>query len=136
MTTTSTDLQRQIDDLIALVERNRGAIRGLTDRADAADERADAARDRADDMETRSMIDRELIAVLQADGVLHQEHVVELQEALVSSRTIGAALGILMSSRQITQEEALMVLKETSQRTNTKLRVLAETLVGGTEASR
>ena len=78
------------------------------------------------------MIDRELIAALQADGVLHQEHVAELQAALTSSRTIGAALGILMSSRNLTQEEALVVLKETSQRTNTKLRDLAQTLVSDT----
>ena len=82
------------------------------------------------------MIDRELIAALQADGVLHQEHVDELQAALTSSRTIGTALGILMTSRNLTQEEALVVLKETSQRTNTKLRVLAQTLVGDASTGR
>ena len=135
MTSTNHDLQRQIDDLVAMVEINRGAIRGLTERADAADLRADAERQRADDMEARSIVDRELIAELQADGVLHQGHVAELEVALVSSRTIGAALGILMASRDIGQAEALEVLKETSQRTNTKLRDLAETLVSGTENS-
>ena len=129
------DLQRQIDDLIALVEANRGRIQGLTHRADAAEVRADLADARANDMEARSMFDRELIAALQADGVLREEHVDELQAALVSSRTIGAALGILMASRNIGQEEALHVLKETSQRTNTKLRDLAETLVSGVDAS-
>ena len=129
------DLQRQIDELVAMVKTSRDDIQGLTHRIDAADVRADAAQDRADDLEARAMIDRELIAALQADGVLHQKHVAELQSALTSSRTIGAALGILMASRNIGQAEALEVLKQTSQRTNTKLRDLAETLVRGTEIS-
>lgn len=129
------DLQRQIDELVATVKKNRDDIQGLTVRADAADLRADAAQDRADDLEARSVVDRELIAELQADGSLRQEHVAELETALASSRTIGAALGILMASRNIGQAEALSVLKETSQRTNTKLRELAETLVRGTEIS-
>jgi ANTAR domain len=129
------DLQSQIDELIALVEANRSRIQRLTQRADAAEERADVAHARADGMEARSVLDRELIAALQADGVLRQEHVDELQAALVSSRTIGAALGILMASRNIGQDEALHVLKETSQRTNTKLRDLAQTLVSGVDAS-
>ena len=129
------DLQRQIDELVATVKSNRDDIQGLTHRADAADLRADAAQDRADDLEARSVIDRELIAELQADGTVRKEHVAELEKALASSRTIGAALGILMASRNIGQAEALSVLKETSQRTNTKLRDLAETLVRGTEIS-
>ena len=130
------DLQRQIDQLVASVKSNRDDIQGLVERATRAEFRADAAQDRADDLEARSIIDRELIAALQADGVLHQEHVTELQAALTSSRTIGAALGILMSSRNLTQEEALVVLKETSQRTNTKLRDLAQTLVSETSTGR
>ncbi len=129
------DLQRQIDELVVTVKRNRNDIQGLTERADQADLRAEAARDRVDDLEARSMVDRELIAELQADGALRQGHVAELEAALVSSRTIGAALGILMASRNIGQADALTVLKETSQRTNTKLRVIAETLVNGAEIS-
>ena len=135
MTGLDGDLQRQIDELVARVTINRGDIDSLTQRAEAAELRADLADARASDMAARSMLDRELIAALQADGVLREEHVDELQAALVSSRTIGAALGILMASRNIDQEEALLVLKETSQRTNTKLRDLAETLVSGVGAS-
>lgn len=130
------DLQRQIDELVERVTVNRGDIDGLIRRADLAEARADAANRRADDMEQRSTLDRELIAELQAEGVLNQEHVAELQEALVSSRTIGAAIGILMASRQIDQEDALAVLKEASQRTNTKLRSLAEALVADAEVVR
>ena len=129
-------LQRQIDELVARVNTNRGDIDGLIQRADEAEARADAATERADVMEHRSALDRELIAELHAEGVLNQEHVAELQEALVSSRTIGAAIGILMASRQIGQEDALTVLKEASQRTNTKLRSLAETLVADADVAR
>jgi hypothetical protein len=129
-------LQRQIDELVARVGVNRGDIDGLIQRVGEAEALADAANQRADVLEERTALDRELIAELHAEGRLSQEHVAELQEALVSSRTIGAAIGILMASRQIGQEDALTVLKEASQRTNTKLRSLAETLVADAEVVR
>ena len=129
-------LQRQIDELVNRVTTNRGDIDGLIRRADDAEARVDDANRRVDVMEQRAVLDRELIAELHAEGRLNQEHVAELQEALVSSRTIGAAIGILMASRQIGQEDALTVLKEASQRTNTKLRSLAETLVADAEVAR
>lgn len=119
-----------------MVTTNRGDIDGLIQRADVAEARADAANQRADGIEERSALDREMIAELQAEGVLKQEHVAELQAALVSSRTIGAAIGILMANRKVGQEDALAILKETSQRTNTKLRALAETLVSDAEMAR
>lgn len=132
----NSDLQRQIDELVARVGVNRGDIDGLIQRVGEAEALADAANQRADVLEERTALDRELIAELHAEGRLSQEHVAELQEALVSSRTIGAAIGILMASRQIGQEDALTVLKEASQRTNTKLRSLAETLVADAEVVR
>lgn len=132
----STDLQRQIDELVSVVTVNRGDIDGLIERADQAQIQAEAANLRADRLEERSALDRELIAELQAEGVLDREHVTELQAALVSSRTIGAAIGILMANRQVGQDDALTILKETSQRTNTKLRDLAETLVANAEVAR
>jgi hypothetical protein len=104
------------------------------ERADAAEARADAAERRVDEAEARSAIDRELLAELQADGVLSREHVADLQTALVTSRVIGAALGILMASRNIGEAEALTVLKVASQRSNTKMRTLAETIVAGAVA--
>ena len=132
----STDLQRQIDELVSVVTVNRGDIDSLIERADRAQIQAEAANLRADRLEERSALDRELIAELQAEGVLDRKHVAELQAALVSSRTIGAAIGILMANRQVGQDDALTILKETSQRTNTKLRSLAETLVADVEVVR
>lgn len=116
------DLQRQIDDLTGRTTANEASI-------DALGVRADAARGRADYIEARADINREMIAELQAEGVLSQEHAVHMQEALVSSRTIGAAIGILMASRQVPQDQAFSMLKEASQRSNRKIRDLAGELV-------
>ena len=57
-----------------------------------------------------------------------------LEKALVTSRTIGSAIGILMANRNIGQEDALVVLKGVSHRTNVKMRDLAETIVTGADA--
>ena len=132
----SSDLQSQVDDLASQVASNGGRIDALADRADTADaradeteERADVAESRADQMQADSLVDRELIAQLHADGVLSRDHVAQLEKALVSSRVIGAAVGILMVSRQATQDEALTILKQTSQRANRKLNDVAADLV-------
>jgi hypothetical protein len=137
----NSDLQRQVDELVALVTAHRVDIDALTTRADASQDRADVAERRADDaqaradkMEARSVVDREMIAELQAEGVLSRDNVANLEAALVTSRTIGAAIGILMASRNIGQEEALSVLKQASQRSNVKMRDLAHTIVAGADA--
>ena len=55
--------------------------------------------------------------------------VAHLQIALRSSRQIGAALGILMTTLKITDQGALDLLKSASQRTNVKLRDLADDVI-------
>jgi hypothetical protein len=109
------ELQRQIDTLLADGERNHEGI-------------ADLQR-RADDLEVQVGIDRELIIDLQADGLLHAEQAANLEEALKSSRTIGAAIGLLMGSRDLDEERAFAVLKQVSRNSNRKLRELAAELV-------
>ena len=52
-----------------------------------------------------------------------------LEEALKSSRTIGAAIGLLMGSRDLDEERAFAVLKQVSRNSNRKLRELAAELV-------
>jgi hypothetical protein len=136
------DLEQQLDMLVALVTAHGADIEALQDqalaaheRADAAERRADAAEQRSDEIEARSSIDREMIGQLQADGVLSKDHAAQLDQALISSRTIGAAIGILMASRQLSQEQAFVVLKEASQRSNRKLRDLAAELVEATSSA-
>jgi len=132
----ATDFQRQLDDLAADVATNTARIGSLQDRVDAADARADAAESRADEaqerteaMERRSRVDREMIAELYNDGILSRQHIDELEEALRTSRTIGAAIGMVMMSRQVAQDEAFAIIKRASQNGNRKLRDLAAELI-------
>jgi hypothetical protein len=128
------ELQRQIDDLVASLAAFHNDMDSLRARADVAHGRADAADLRADASEAQSRLDRMMIAELQADGLISHEHVAQLEQALATSRTIGAAIGILMATRNIGQEEALTVLKGASSRSNTRMRDLAETIVSGVDA--
>jgi tetrahydromethanopterin S-methyltransferase subunit F len=116
------DLQQQVDDLQDQLTSNRGDIETLVARADAADRRADAS-------EARAEIDRQVVAELEASGELSRAHVEQLEAALKSSRTIGAAIGMLMASRLVGEEEAFAILKQASQRGNVKIRDLAADLV-------
>lgn len=132
----SADLQSQINDLVRQVTTNRASIDALVRRADASEHRADAsevradaAETRADALEARAQVDRDMIADLQRDGVLTQQHAAQMDEALKSSRTIGAAIGIIMASRRLGEAEAFEVLRAVSQNSNRKLRDLAADLV-------
>ncbi len=130
------DLQRQIDAMSDRVTGNRTDIDELEHRADVSADEAAATRDRADaehkrvdQLEADVAIDREMIAELQADGVLSREHAEQMEQALRSSREIGAAIGILMASRQLSQDEAFAALKQVSRQSNRKLRDIARDLV-------
>jgi GAF domain-containing protein len=52
-----------------------------------------------------------------------------LQTALESSRHIGAAIGVLMATLKVTEEQAFDLLRHTSQTTHRKLRDVAERVV-------
>jgi len=130
------DLQARIDALVRQVAANQSDIEALgrrvddsNVRADASDARADKSDARADAMEARAEIDRDMIAALQRDGVLSREHEAQLEEALKSSRTIGAAVGIIMGTRQVSEDVAFDMLKAASNHSNRKLREIAAELV-------
>jgi AmiR/NasT family two-component response regulator len=60
-----------------------------------------------------------------ADRVAELEGANEnLCRALEHSRDIGVAMGVLMSSRQVSRDEAFDLLREASMRTNRKLHLL------------
>jgi AmiR/NasT family two-component response regulator len=61
-----------------------------------------------------------------ASTTAHTEH---LQRALGSSRQIGMAMGMLMERHRLTQEQACERLRDLSQRSNVKLRDVAEQIV-------
>lgn len=54
-----------------------------------------------------------------------REKVAQLEQALVTSRKIGAAVGILMATHKVTYDDAFLLLRETSQQCNVKLRQVA-----------
>ena len=60
----------------------------------------------------------------------------ELRRALLTSRQIGMAMGILMERYGLTAEQAFDGLRDLSQRRNVKLREVAEQLVFTGEAER
>ena len=130
------DVQRQLDDMSALVTVNRENIEELqaevieaTARADESEQRLDETDVQIDALAERARIDREMITQLQADGLLTSEHAVNMALALQSSRTIGAAVGIIMAMRRVSEPVAFDMLKRESQDTNTKIRALAEQIV-------
>jgi len=130
------EFQRQMDELRERVATDRADIDALQARAEDANHRAEASEARADEsdrrideLEARADIDRKMIAELQADGLLSREHAAHLEQALRSSRKIGAAIGIVMANRKLTETDAFGLLVKASQQTNRKLRALAEEVV-------
>lgn len=113
------ELRRQIEALVARVEQNHEGIADLARRTDA--------------LEVQAWIDRDMITDLQAEGLLAAEHAVQMEQALKSSRTIGAAIGLLMGNRHIGEDQAITVLKQVSQDTNRKMRDLAAEIVHNAE---
>jgi hypothetical protein len=58
-----------------------------------------------------------------------QQEIAGLRAAITSNREIGIAVGILMSQRKITKEQAFDLLRVASQQSNRKLRDLADDVV-------
>jgi hypothetical protein len=65
------------------------------------------------------------LASLVLEAELHRTKAANLERALESSRHIGTAMGILMSRRLITAEQAFEELRLASQRTHRKVREIA-----------
>jgi AmiR/NasT family two-component response regulator len=63
------------------------------------------------------------------DFVALTSEVENLKAALHNSRRIGIALGIIVERDRITIDQAFEVLREASQRTNRKLRDLADDVI-------
>jgi AmiR/NasT family two-component response regulator len=65
------------------------------------------------------------VASLALQHATEQQRSANLQVALESSRQIGMAIGILMSSRLLTADQAFEELRRTSQQLNRKVRDVA-----------
>ncbi len=106
-----------------------------TSRVDAIEALATKDSLRIDDLEAHVDIDRQMILELHEAGVLRQDQVEELQTALCTSRMIGQAIGIIMTRRFVTQDEAFTLLRRASNNTNRKLREIAEDIVATGDAA-
>lgn len=67
-------------------------------------------------------------------GAAHAERAEQLSEGMVTNREIGAAVGILMATHGISQDDAFHLLATASQRLNRKLRDIAGGIVRGDTA--
>ena len=70
-------------------------------------------------------------ATVAVASASHAEQAEQLAEGMATNREIGAAVGILMATHKIGQEEAFDLLSKASQRLNRKLRDIARGIVGG-----
>lgn len=70
--------------------------------------------------------DADLLVNCQGELTVATEQVKHLEAALVNARRIGAAVGILMTRMNLTDDQAFEVLNNASQRRNRKLHQLAE----------
>lgn len=141
--TTVADVHGHIRRLEAQVALNRADIDSLIETADDVRVQAEVGASRADEahmrigaLEARAGIDREVIEALRAESVITTEHAHDLEEALRSSRTIGAAVGIIMATLKVDEICAFETLARTSQNTNVKLRLIADELVHSGDLSR
>jgi AmiR/NasT family two-component response regulator len=61
--------------------------------------------------------------------VMARERAVNLEKALVNSRRIGMAVGVLMSTRKLTHEQAFDLMKIVSQNSNRRMSLVADEVV-------
>ncbi len=102
-----------------------GALNVFSDSPDAFDDEA---------VQTAAILAS--FASVALSGTRHSLRADQLQEGLATNREIGAAVGILMATHGITQDDAFTMLSKASQRLNRKLRDIATAIVSGDEGAR
>ncbi|WP_375503515.1 ANTAR domain-containing protein [uncultured Jatrophihabitans sp.] len=70
--------------------------------------------------------ERDLLVECQGTLKVAEAELENLRSALVSARRIGAAVGVLMGTRNLTDDQAFAALSRASQNQNRKLRLVAE----------
>jgi ANTAR domain len=101
------------------VDRDRaGALNLFSDTANAFDERS---------LECALVLGA--FATVATSAVAQGEDVASLRRGLASSRAIGKAIGMLMVSNDVSDDDAFTILRQTSQQTNVKLADVAADIV-------
>jgi ANTAR domain len=78
------------------------------------------------ELQAAGVVDRGVIEHLLSDELIDRNKILNLEAALVSARRIGAAVGIVMASRKVTEDQAFTILRRAGGATNRKLRVVAD----------
>lgn len=110
-------------------EDHETAAKARKERRDDLGDRVAVVREDIDALEAQVIADRKVIEHLQAEGFVDREKIANLEAALVTARRIGAAMGILMLGRGITDVQAFDLLRSQSQATQRKLRAVAEEVI-------
>jgi GAF domain-containing protein len=97
-----------------------GALNVFSDTTDAFDDEA---------IETAAIL--AAFASVALAAARHSTRASQLEVGLATNREIGAAVGILMATHHISQDEAFDLLSKASQRLNRKLRDIATGIVHG-----
>jgi AmiR/NasT family two-component response regulator len=84
---------------------------------------------RVDDLEARHAIDQAELAFVEAEEAAELDKIAHLEAALVSSRRIGAAIGIVMARRHVAYDEAVDLFRIAGQNGHRKLREIAEDVI-------
>jgi chromosome segregation ATPase len=136
------DLQARIDALVRQLAAHRADLDSLEARAEAANHRADEADRRVDTLEARAdhaelaaLVDRDMLSELQREGVLNRAHRAQMEQALATSRIIGAAIGMLMERERVSYDQAFAAFVDASARSGHKLYDLATELVAAAGAT-
>jgi hypothetical protein len=81
------------------------------------------------DLRAQHTADLILIAELEADGIVDRNKITNLELALATSRRVGAAIGILMGRLGLTEDQAFERLRAELERSDRKLRDVAEDVI-------
>ena len=120
----STPVRSSLACPLVLDGRRGGALNMFADRAGAFT---------PDDVANAAVLAS--FASVAVTTALERENSAQLRVALDTNRTIGAAVGILMATHNLPQEDAFAMLSTASQRVNRKLRDLATDIVAKTGRS-
>ena len=104
--------------------RRAGALNVFADRTDAFDGEA---------VENAAILAS--FASVALSGAGHAARAEQLEVGMATNREIGAAVGILMATHNITQDQAFELLSNASQRLNRKLRDIASGIVRGEQGA-
>jgi AmiR/NasT family two-component response regulator len=98
----------------------------MSETIDELHKRAAADRKLIANMAAEGVADRELIAALASEGIAGRKQLEEVKAALIVSRRIGAATGVLMGTRHISEDKAFEQLRDECDRSNRSLSEVAD----------